>query len=62
MAVVVGVSDKAKGEAASAVQGAIGVFAGIIETALEFKFQRAAVLDGRRGPILQDIGAELDKA
>ena len=30
MTVVVGVSDKAKGEAASAVQGAIGVFAGII--------------------------------
>lgn len=54
IAIVVSVSDGAERKTAGAVDESIGPPNGEVETTFKFKFQGATVLDGGRGPILQD--------
>lgn len=56
VAMQVGIRQRAQGEATGQRAAFVEVLAGRIQTAFDLEFERAAVLNGRRGPVLQRGG------
>src|SRR5690242_6084645 len=51
--ILVGVGKRAQGKATGQMTAFVEMLAGSVEAARDLPFERASILDGRRGPVLQ---------